>query len=316
MQLKKNHFDSLQVMNKIKTTIGSLLLPFVRIYVRYFPFQRGKASLLRGFWGRQKLVTVKTIFGARMEVNTKDLIDRCIYFFGRWESNLTCFVESRLKGLSGRCFVDVGANVGYFSLLASSAFRSGKVVAIEAYLPIYKKLLGNIEMNQIRNVRPVNVAAVNVARPVEMFYGGESNEGRTSIVSTNRERQAIKVDGLPLSDILDDAEISSVRLIKIDVEGAEYLVFKGMVPLLEMLPDDCEIIMEISSDVLEKNELDEIFETFSKHGYEPYRITNSYSLEAYIYSTPQRTLPRLRGLPGGQTDVVFSKVNADFLESF
>ena len=86
-----------------------------------------------------------TRFGGVMQGNTQDLIQRYLYWFGVWEPQLTCWIKSRLP--PRRVFVDVGANIGYYSLLAASLVGDdGQVVAIEASPSIYRLLCNNLEL--------------------------------------------------------------------------------------------------------------------------------------------------------------------------
>ncbi|SCF63177.1 hypothetical protein GA0115259_100393 [Streptomyces sp. MnatMP-M17] len=72
---------------------------------------------------------VRSRFGARFAVDTQDLIQRYIYLFGVWEPHMTRWLRGRLE--PGDTFVDVGANIGYYSVLASQLVGDGvKVVAI------------------------------------------------------------------------------------------------------------------------------------------------------------------------------------------
>ena len=110
--------------------VRPLLVPVARLCVRYAPHP----AIRRAFWAH--LITpffifsnsrfvARTTFGAAIAGNTKDLIQRHIFYFGVWEPNLTGFLTTRLN--RGDVFVDVGANIGYFSLLASRLVgRRGK----------------------------------------------------------------------------------------------------------------------------------------------------------------------------------------------
>jgi FkbM family methyltransferase len=242
-----------------------------------------------------------------------DLVQGAIYYFGVWEPNLTAFVNGRLKGQTRRTFIDVGANVGYFTLLAARHLRQGGVVAVEAFPSIYEKLAANVRLNKFRNIRTVPCAATDIKRELQMFYAGPNNEGGTTSIGDRFNTKPITVRGEPLADILTEDEIGSTRLIKIDVEGAEYSVVQGMRPVIPKLQDDAEIAVEISPSAIGPRNLAEIFSVFKTAGFFPYALDNSYDAAHCLQSHAVTRPSRLWSLPTTQTDVVFSKVDAERL---
>ena len=108
--------------------------PVLRSYVRWVPGP-GKRALVPGLVephlaARPPEFTARTIHGARLRGDQRWIMPRCIYWFGVWEPLLSAWVESRLR--PGDVFVDVGANMGYTSLLAARAVGpGGAVVAFE-----------------------------------------------------------------------------------------------------------------------------------------------------------------------------------------
>ena len=117
--------------SKLRSTIGDALTPLARAWVRYSPLPIGKPWLWQTFHWRPHTFACRTRFGGVMTGNTEDLIQRHLYFFGNWEPNISAWIASRLQ--RGDCFVDIGANIGHYSLLASNLVGDeGCVVAIEA----------------------------------------------------------------------------------------------------------------------------------------------------------------------------------------
>jgi len=248
-----------------------------------------------------------------MAGHSLDLVQGRIYYFGTWEPNLTAFIGRRLSGEHGRTFVDVGANVGYFSLLAAERMPDGRIVAIEAFPSIYSKLEINIGLNKYRNIRTIHRAATSGECTVEMFHAGSANEGRTTSIPGYFRTAPVRVQGNSLSQLLTADEISTIRVVKIDVEGAEYSVVQGMRSMIGKIPDDAEIIMEISPQTFEHAELAETFSLFAAEGYFPYSVENDYSA-AYYLSHPTISRPkRLRSQPIAMTDTIFSKIDAEYL---
>lgn len=248
-----------------------------------------------------------------MAGNSLDAVQGRIYYFGVWEPNLTAFITERISGAIGRSFIDIGANVGYFSLLAAKLMPSGKVVSIEAFPSIFEKLENNIRLNHLTNVRAVPYAATEQDCEIEMYHAGSMNEGATTSLAGIFPSAPIRVAGRPLSSILSKDEVMTARIIKMDVEGAEYSVMQGFKSLLDHLPIDAELVIEINPDSLGHDKLKWIFDVFETGGYAAYEIQNSY-LDSYYLNLPVIERPiRLRTLPNRQTDVVFSRTFADVI---
>lgn len=115
--------------------VTSWFIPPARTFIRFAPFGAGK----RAFWTRvvepylawhPHKFMARTVFRSRIAGDTRDILHQYIYYFGVWEPHLTNWIGQQLA--PGDTFIDVGANVGYFSLLASRLVgKSGVVVAIE-----------------------------------------------------------------------------------------------------------------------------------------------------------------------------------------
>jgi SAM-dependent methyltransferase len=164
--------------------IEPLLIPTLHSYFRYAPMSLGKASIWRSVVQRldgvEQHLLAKIEWGAKLEVDTRDSCGRKMYFFGVWEPNLTAFVQRRLR--YGDAFIDVGANVGYFSALASKLVgQGGKVVAVEAIPKTYDVLLRNMKRNGALNVRGINQAASDKREKLEFFISPDVVLGTSTV---------------------------------------------------------------------------------------------------------------------------------------
>ena len=287
--------------------IGDALTPAARAWIRYAPVAAGKPWLWQTFHWRPHEFTCRTKFGGRVSGSTQDLIQRHLYFFGTWEPNISNWITETLQ--PGDCFIDIGANIGHYSLLASSLVgRDGQVVAIEAAQWIHRILDKHVALNHRNNIRTVQVAAAAERGTVKLYPGHSGNIGKTSMIAHTGE--AVEVQALPLSDILRDDEIRRARIIKIDVEGAELQVLRGLAPLLRRLPQSVEIIMEISPDLMPDAEhaREEIFATMQHQGFSAFVFDNDYGVDTYLHHELRKrpvalTDSRLKS----QADVLFSR---------
>lgn len=251
---------------------------------------------------REKLA--RPFFGGAMRCDLDDVIGKYIYHFGVWEPHITAFMQSRLK--PGDVFCDIGSHIGYYSLLASRAVGpSGAVVAIEAAPWIYNSLLENLELNRAENVRPVNVAVAARAGTIALFRGPGRNAGMTTVVELRGFELAGEVPARPLFDILTELECARLRLIKLDVEGAEGAVLADIASRVDRLPRALEIVAEISGK--KDAEVDAAFARFIAAGFALYEIPNSYNPRTYLKFAGAQPPSPLRLPFSVQKDVLISR---------
>ena len=135
----------------------------------------------------------------------------------------------------GDAFLDVGANIGFYSLLASSVNDGAPVLAYEPHPLGSSRLHENISLNQLQNVvvRPVAVGASTASAQLtaELF-----DENR--ILAAGEDRRGVEVQVVTLDDEIHERGLdpASVALVKIDTEGFEAQVLKGAGRLLDSMP--------------------------------------------------------------------------------
>ncbi|HKY18380.1 MAG TPA: FkbM family methyltransferase [Rhizomicrobium sp.] len=250
------------------------------------------------------ILLCQTEFGAKISCRMSDLIQRKIAYFGVWEPALSRYIQSGLG--PGDVFVDVGANIGYFSLLAGSLVGpEGKVVAVEASPTIFRLLFANVQQNKFGNIRPAHVAAAYAPGQVRIALGPSENLGATRIAA-GADNASEVVEARPLHDILSTEELRRVKIIKIDIEGSEGPVLRSFLENHRLFRADCELAVEIS------RENAAFVEDMRRLGYNAYTLVNSYSDDDYLERRPLRP-ERLVNPITQQTDVIFSRRDAAFL---
>jgi FkbM family methyltransferase len=259
-------------MSLTRYSLSKLLHPVVRLPSRYIPATRPflwRTILQPRFAWRNYPFVAKATFGAEFAGNTQDIIQRYIYYFGIWEPWVSRFIQKRLQ--PGDVVVDVGANIGYISLLAANTVgEQGRVVSIEASRRTFGALRANLDRNNASNVRAVNAAVSDTFGDLTLHSGPEDNCGMASIVH-NLGGTSETVKAAPLSHWLTERDISEVRLIKIDVEGAELSVLRSIVPILPRLRQDIEIVCEVAPDI-PQDELLETLASFTSTGFHLYGL--------------------------------------------
>lgn len=132
-------------------------------------------------------------------------------------------LESRIT--PGFTFVDVGANVGGYSLfVAARAGGSGRILALEPQPDIFDRLTYNIRQNPFGTIKAIACAVADKTGELTLFLDPR-NKGESSvkIVGPN-EADAIRVPAITLLDLLNQEHFTRVDAIKLDVEGAEDLI--------------------------------------------------------------------------------------------
>lgn len=297
------------------TRLPSWLGPLLRTYIRYAPLRAGKATLWSRVidpyfaWQPHPFVA-STVFGMKIAGDARDIIGQYIYYFGQWEPAITRWIASRLR--PGDTFVDVGAHLGYYALLAARLVgEHGQVIAIEASPKNFAALRANLARNRVGNVRPLNVAVTDRPGTVRLFAGHAHNSGLTTILADAGLEFEAEVPAAPLAALIPAAERARLRLIKIDVEGAEALVVAGMAGLLADARPELELVIEVSPERLARQgrQAEELLAPFLAAGFRPYRLDNDYAAQSYL-APPRAGTNGLRALElpiEGACDVVLSR---------
>jgi FkbM family methyltransferase len=255
-------------------------------------------------------------FGSVFTLWLPDIIQRHIYFFGIWEPVITQYFNKTLE--EGDIFIDIGANIGYHSLLASMRVgQQGKIYAIEASPMIFERLRQNISANTVTNVIPLNVAATDRRMTVPVYLHDDENIGATTIVAdVAKRRHAVietEVEGRPLGEIVPEADICNARLIKIDVEGAEWSVLQGFKDLIPQLSARTEILIEVSAVALSGAgaSVEQLVSLFQSAGYSPFFVPNPYDTPEYYLRKNAVPIAPLSSFSFDQADILFRRPSSD-----
>ena len=166
--------------------------------------------------------------GYRYRCDPRDMIAREVFFTGGYGPQETAILRAVLH--PGAAFVDVGANWGYFTLLAAHLVgREGCVVAVEPDPRLFATLAANVAANGLARVHAVQAAAAERDGALTLAGHAEDagNWGVSSLVAA-REGPRFAVRGRPLDEVLDELGVDRVELVKMDIEGAEDAALRGM----------------------------------------------------------------------------------------
>lgn len=165
-----------------------------------------------------------------MSLDRQDYIQRSIYL-GTFEPFESAQVKSYLK--AGMTFVDVGANVGYYSLMAASLVGStGRVLAFEPSTYAFGRLQETINRNNLAQVQAIHAGLSDTNGESRLFVSAGKGNHTPSMVP-NAGGSPVPVPVRRLDDYLAEHGVEHVDFMKIDVEGFEPNVLRGAGQYLE-----------------------------------------------------------------------------------
>ena len=194
------------------------------------------------------------INGAQMQLDLGDYIQRRIYFHSH-EPHETALFRRVLR--RGDVVLDVGAHVGYFTILAGSLVgREGQVHAFEPVPSNFSALEMNVARNSMRHVllNRVAVSGGNGVMTLGLHPDRLLGTGHASAMySKGGSELAVTVPAVTLDDYIEDhVRDSRIRLVKLDVEGLEASALAGFHRTLASRPPDV-LVVEINPDMLSRN---------------------------------------------------------------
>ncbi len=246
---------------------------------RRTPYFRGKWRVTGFIFERWLLRTrrqqiVKLARGMRINCKLWDEVQNAIWWNGaNYERKESKFIRRYLK--PGMVFFDVGSNVGYYTLLAAPIVgQHGKVHAFEPVSEQHADLRANLERNQLQNVVPERLIVTDRTGTMEINLGSEDNAGTASVNLVYRaDHPTERVDCTTLDGYLRERGVKQLDVLKIDVEGHEPHVLRGMTETLRTLRP--LLLVEVRGEMLEEvgSSREELFAQIAAHSYVPYALT-------------------------------------------
>jgi FkbM family methyltransferase len=267
-------------------------MSFSKLNAKLFRPERGRWHILaqkiylkgRGFLRDEE--TFKTYFGATMVGNVSDYILARVFSFGVWEPNLSRFMTENIQ--TGAWVVDVGSNVGYFTLLMSKLVgATGKVFAIEASPQAYAELLRNLDRNDCTNVTSLNLAVSDRVGSVKLYDSpwGARNSGMVTTIASRGAGSFSLVRSDTLFGLIGEAA-SKISFIKIDIEGAERPVLKQILENKDRFARNFTLVTEVGDDNLD------LVDEFLDAGFKCFVLENDYGFGAYFLGDKALVAPK------------------------
>lgn len=186
--------------------------------------------------------------------------------------NFESWMWKYLKPQEGEKFVDVGAHIGKYALqVARIIGEEGSVIAVEADPENFKVLRKNVDANDLKNVRALNLTAWNETRKLKLYRATNSGGGS---VKHDMGIGYIEVEATPLDNVLGGMKVD---WIKIDVEGAELETLGGLKQTLEKYHPN--VIVEVS-----KRNVKKVVSFMRKRDYTAKIIHKGANIDYFLFS--------------------------------
>lgn len=202
------------------------------------------------------------------------------YVDGAYEAETVAFVKRSIQ--PGMACLDVGANAGFFTLLmAQLTGPSGQVFAFEPTARVFEILNQNIRLNGFHNVQAECSAVGECSGETEFREGPSGFEVYNTIGAVAHQHarsQAFTVTRVPLTRMDDYCRrqgIQHLDFVKVDVEGAELLVLRGMEEIAGKSPG-LVVVIETDGQMTQSfgYEPQDVVAWFHAHGFEVYDLNS------------------------------------------
>ena len=268
--------------------------------------------VFRLFWWNKNVIEIQ---GSRMYVNLFDKDPSMRRTFRAYAINkvheefTTALFRKIVK--EGDVVVDLGANIGYFTLLAAKLVgKKGKIYAFEPEPRNYQYLIRNIRLNGYDNVVALQKAVADKPGTVKLFIcpydtGHHTIQKYDGIHAyrpdfVNEKKEFVEVEQVRLDDFLR-GKTTMINVIKMDVEGAEMLALAGMEQLIK---GNKNLIMLIEFFPLLIKEMGQSPEEFARRlledfHFKMYVVEHDYSMRDRVAREDQlriRSVDQLMGL--------------------
>ena len=263
------------------------LQPLVRLAVKLstiWPRLWRYVVLVRKHYARATPpLEIDTVFEGDIKVRTllSDHIEAQLFWQGFQEADEGVLRLIKRYLPADGVFIDIGANIGSFTLVAARVASRGKVHAFEPSEHHFRRLSNNVTMNHFGNVtlnkQGLNDKTGSATLFLPSLSGEMNNSGAASLYSatdTPGLQVTEEVELIALDDYAQSNSLERIDLIKIDIEGAEFNALKGSIQTLKRFRPI--VLMELDLDNMQRADCspDEILDFWKALNYRVSKIKN------------------------------------------
>jgi len=263
-------------------------------------FLRSISYLFQRWVLRRAFLTARTgELGLVFKVKTQDVVGRHIYKYHAHEPELSAWLVENVEPAEGDVFLDVGANVGWYSLIFSRLAKPGSLVFAFEPDPLNCRLLRqNVELNDAHSVEVIEAAVAESTGRSKLYQYNKNNLGRHSLLATSGQT-VVDVDTIGLDDFWVNRGLDTrrVRVLKIDVEGYEYSALLSGKAVLQQ----CDLVLsEYSPEIMRAHGIppEALLDLLVEAGLTPWRLDQG-KLEPFERATLLATV--------GVIDVIWTR---------
>jgi FkbM family methyltransferase len=256
-------------------------------------------------------VRARLVNGMRMDVIWNDFIGAEIYYHGCYEPASVDLVTTLLS--PGMVFLDIGAHVGQYTILASGRVtEEGQVHSFEPTPHTFQLLSGNVGMNKLRNVRLNSIALSQTGGAQTLYLSDAMHDGFNSLRPPYQcdSGRTCEVTCMTLDHYLKMNRVPRVDLIKMDVEGAECEVLNGAGALLggENPP---LILLEFNPGALGAfgRSCEELRQLLTSNGYDLF-VVEEHALERYTPRPREHSVFNVLAAPHSRTMASLARLSS------
>ncbi len=238
----------------------------LRAYIRWFPVSRGKGFITRRMIGPvlpPAPAAFETLLpgGARLKLQFREVIGLATLLQGGFETAEMEYLRAHVS--SGATFIDVGANVGLYTVaMAGAVGPAGHVMAFEPLVENLQRLRSNVALNHLTNVSAHGSALGDRDGSIELKLATDPAYPSLMAVAQGRAKGSSRtVPIAKLDSVWTGAGSPPVSAIKIDVEGAEMMVLRGA----ERVLATCSPLLQVEANTAQH--LEELAAWLQTRGY-------------------------------------------------
>lgn len=239
------------------------------LFSLYVAYQRAAPwSLGKGFLNRVVAslgpVTYK-VDGALMELNPGAWIDRTLV---AGEAHDPLVGRTLRQCLSrGGVFLDIGANIGVFTL-AAAQMPDVTVYSFEPSPRELPRLYRHLALNGVKNVVVFPFALGRTSEKLKMSLGWSGNPGTNSFVTSGHDAATVVCQCVPLDSILTSEIVRQVKVVKMDIEGFEMEALRGMTESIAGM-GPVTFVVEVTRSLLQRagSSAEELYGFFAERGF-------------------------------------------------
>jgi FkbM family methyltransferase len=205
-----------------------------------------------------------------MKLDLRDTPQRKIFFYGTYDERHEAGMVRRVLE-KHEVFWDIGANVGFYALLAAALLQNtGHIVAFEPGQIAHRMLQENIALNSFQNIAVYQVAVTDTEGEAVLFSAAQVADGGANLFLPGKDQTLSQTcRTVSLDKFSEDLKLPKPDFIKMDVEGAELAVLRGADRILK--EDQPLLLMEMKDAVLKTAGTDKasVQNVLFQYGYAP-----------------------------------------------